>query len=185
MRRNLLRTVVSIIGLAVVGAAAVPVDAAQASKARKVSDAQLVALLDRVTIEDMMYGIYHDLTQYQKARNAIDSHFLPDAVMIVNGLVLQGRQKIHDAYSSRQNENVRDGMTLNMIAGNPRIKVNGDEANVELVWTGILNEGLKEMPKLLQQGTDHTNLVKVGGEWKIKHRVITSQSNMPKAWDGD
>jgi hypothetical protein len=72
-----------------------------------------------------------------------------------------------------------------MLTGNPRIKVTGNEATVDLLWTGILNESLKAPPKLLQQGTDHTILVKVDGEWKIKHRVITSLSNMPQAWDGD
>jgi hypothetical protein len=72
-----------------------------------------------------------------------------------------------------------------MLTGNPRITVTGDQATADLIWTGILNESLQTLPRLLQQGTDHTVLVKVDGTWKIKHRVITSLSNMPDAWRGD
>lgn len=185
MRRNPASGIIPVALLLAAGAALAPVCAAEPGKTRRLSDAELVALHDHVTIDEMMNGIYHDLTQYKKARDQIDAHFLPDAVMVVNGLVLEGREKIHAAYSGRKNENVGDTMTLNMLTGNPRIKVNGDEATVDMIWTGILNESLKDPPRLLQQGTDHTILVRVDGEWKIKHRVITSLSNMPKAWDGD
>ena len=150
----------------------------------KLTDQEIVELRDYVTINDMMNNINHDLTQYHKQRDHLDEHFLDDATMVVNGFEMKGREAIRKAYSTRKNENVGPGMTLNMLVGNPRIKVQGDSTTVDLVWTGILNENLETPPRLLQQGTDHTELVKVDGEWKIKYRVITSLSNMPDAWNG-
>ena len=148
------------------------------------TDKEIVALHDHIIINEMMNKIYYDLTQYHKQRDHLDDLFLEEAVMIVNGFEMNGREAIRTAYSTRKNENVGPGMTLNMLIGNPRIKVDGDSATVDLVWTGILNENLETPPRLLQQGTDHTDLVKVDGEWKIKYRLITSLSNMPDAWNG-
>ena len=81
--------------------------------------------------------------------------------------------------------NVTPGATLNMILGNPQIVVRGNTATLDALWTGVLNIDLKTPPRLLQQGTDHAELVKTDGRWRIRHRVIRSLSNMPQAWDGD
>ena len=150
----------------------------------RLTDQEIVELRDHVMINEMMNKLYYDLTQYHKQRDHLDDLFMEEAVMIVNGFEMDGREAIRTAYSTRKNENVGPGMTLNMLVGNPRIKVDGNKATVDLVWTGILNENLEAPPRLLQQGTDHTKLVKVDGKWKIKYRVITSLSNMPDAWNG-
>ena len=150
----------------------------------RLTDQEIVELHDRVTINEMMNTLYYDLTRYHEERDHLDDLFLEEAVMIVNGFEMDGREAIRTAYSTRKNENVGPGMTLNMLVGNPRIKVEGDNATVDLIWTGILNENLEKPPRLLQQGSDYTELVKVDGKWKIKYRVITSLSNMPDAWNG-
>lgn len=142
-------------------------------------------LLDRIQIEDLMIRFYRDLTRYDAERNHLDEVFEPDAVMEVNGLVLKGRDAIAQSYASRRNENVTPGATLNMILGNPQIVVRGNTATLDALWTGVLNIDLKTPPRLLQQGTDHAELVKTDGRWRIRHRVIRSLSNMPQAWDGD
>lgn len=146
------------------------------------TNAQIMETYDRVTILEMMNQIFYDLTQYGEDRNHIDEHFTEDAVMIVNGIELVGREQIRAAYVGRQNENVGPGMTLNMLVGNPRIRFSGNEAIVDLIWTGVLNESIQSPPRLLQQGTDHTVMIKVNGEWKITRRIITSLSNQPQAW---
>jgi hypothetical protein len=145
----------------------------------------MATLLDRVQIEDMMINFYSDLTQYNAERNELDNVFIPEAVMEVNGFVMTGRDAIRDAYSSRQNESVVPGSTMNMIISNPRIKVSANTATMHALWTGILNESLEHEPRLLEQGTDYAEFIKVDGHWRIKYRVIKSLSNMPAAWDGD
>lgn len=139
---------------------------------------------DMVLINQMMSEIYWKLTRYGAERNELDEYFLEDAVMTVNNKVLTGRPAIAEAYQARQNENVKPGMTFCMLVGNPRVTVTGDTAIADLIWTGILNEDLATPPRLIQQGTDYTELVKVDGVWMISNRVITSLSNMPDAWNG-
>ena len=142
-------------------------------------------LLDRMLIEDMMINFYWELTDYSGDRDHLDQYYLEEAVMIVNGFEMKGRTAIKNAYETRQNEAVEENSRMVMFLNNPRIRVNGNTATLEAIWTGILNKDLNTEPVVLEQGIEESQLEKTDGVWRIKHRVITSLSNMPDAWDGD
>ena len=103
-------------------------------------------LLDRLLIEDMMTNFYWELTDYSGDRNHIDQYYLPDAVFVVNGFRMEGREAIKEAYESRQNEAVVDGSKMIMFLDNARINITGDSATFEAIWTGILNKDLHSAP---------------------------------------
>lgn len=149
------------------------------------AQAQVTAdtLLDRILIEDMMIDFYWGITESD--RDHLDGYYLEDGVMEVNDLRFEGREAIKGAYANRRNENVGEGGKMKMLLGNPRIKIDGDTATMDSIWTGILNPDPYEEPMVLEQGTEYTELVKVNGQWRIKYRVIKSLSNIPDAWEAD
>ena len=50
---------------------------------------------------------------------------------------------------------------------------------MDALWTGILNDSLGAPPRLIEQGTEHSEFVKQGDHWLITKRVITSESGLP------
>ncbi len=66
-----------------------------------------------------------------------------------------------------------------MLMTNPRIEVHGDHATADLIWTGIDSDTVRAAPHFVEQGHEHDELVKVGGEWLIARRLITSDGGIP------
>jgi hypothetical protein len=134
-------------------------------------------LLDRVQIEDLLIDYYaplggggEDMTRW----------YAPDGVLDINGRVYQGRKGVEQAYKDAA---VAAGSAFkgkfHMLMTNPRIEVHGRTATADLIWTGIDSETIKSQPHFVEQGREHDELVKVGGEWLIKKRVITSDGGIP------
>lgn len=133
-------------------------------------------LLDRVQIEDMMVEYYtvlpldhHDLGKY----------FVKNAELVLNDQTLKGRDAIQKFYDGALDPRIQPGKYYNMMFGNPRISVTGNAATMDAIWTGILSDALKAPPRLIEQGTEHTEFVKEGGRWMITKRVIVSESGLP------
>lgn len=135
------------------------------------------AMFDRIRIEDMMTDYYVLLTQ--KERHDIGEYFAEDAVIDANGTLFEGRQAIQDLYDNATDTRVIEGNIYNMLIGNPRIRVDGDEAVMDAVWTGYLSDNIYTAPRLLEQGTEHTTFRKRNGVWMITRRTITNQGGTP------
>ena len=134
-------------------------------------------LLDRVQIEDLLVDYYaplgsggEDMTRWYTA----------DGVLDLNGRVYQGRAGIEKAYKDAA---VAAGSSFkgkfHMLMTNPRIEVHGDKATADLIWTGIDSETVKAQPHFVEQGREHDDLVKVGEDWLIARRLITSDGGIP------
>jgi SnoaL-like domain len=70
-----------------------------------------------------------------------------------------------------------------MLMTNPVIRVNGDSATVDVVWTGIISDAVKAPPRFVEQGRERDEFVKLGGRWYIQHRWVTSDSGLPAIFE--
>jgi hypothetical protein len=134
-------------------------------------------LLDRVQIEDMLTAYYWDMTS--DARRGLADHYLEDGVLEVNGIVLEGREAIK-GFLNQEMPLGPQGSTYDLILTNPRIRIDGNTATVDTMWSGIVSENVKDPPKLVEQGREHTELVKQKGRWYIKKRVVKSLAGLPE-----
>lgn len=138
-------------------------------------------LLDRIRIEDLMVRYYADLGEASGEEMA--SHFTEDGVLDVNNMVYRGRDEIEGIYDSTGEDTGEDYEgAVNTLVTNAIVNVNGDEANIWLIWTDVLNESIEEPPQFLEQGRDYTELVKRDGRWLIEHRYVTTDGGAPEYW---
>src|SRR5690606_20374696 len=72
--------------------------------------------------------------------------------------------------------------TFHMMISNPVIDIDGDTATAEFMWTGVINRGIQQPPELLEQGREYDLLVRQGGEWRIKKRVVIADSGLPERY---
>jgi hypothetical protein len=106
-------------------------------------------VIDRVQIEDLFYDYYAHIDHHDID---YDEYFVADGVLDVNGIVSKG--------------------------SDPRIVVNGNTATAHLIYTIVVNDNVKAMPRFIEQGRDDSELVKKGDRWFLKSRVITSDSGL-------
>jgi hypothetical protein len=150
--------------------------AASAAPQPTPSDAA-AALLDRAQIEDMLTDYYGHLGG--GADRNLDSYYLQDGVLDVNGVVAHGRKAIDDLYKSLAAHSPGLQGKFHMLLNNPKIVVQSDTATVDVIWTGVLSETPQAAPRILEQGREHDELVKRSGRWYFKYRVITSDGGLP------
>lgn len=136
-------------------------------------------LLDRIQIEDLLYEYYALLGRNGDNYN---DFFAEDGVLDVNGKIYKGRENVHTAYEPEAGAMPMHGK-FHMLLTNPRIKVNGDTATADMIWTGIISDHVKSPPRFVEQGREHDELVKEGGRWRFKLRVITSDAGLPPAYE--
>ena len=127
-------------------------------------------LLDRIQVEDFITDYYWELAN--GATGDLSLFWSADAVFDVNGNVLDGLPAIEAVYA----EGLGPGGKLVFQPSIPQIRVAGDKATVDLVYTGVLNVAPDAAPALYEQGHDHLELVKAAGIWKISRRVLRSYS---------
>ena len=136
-------------------------------------------LLDRVQIEDLLVDYYAPLAGGGD-REDMGKWYAEDGVLDINGRVYHGRKGVAQAY---KDAGVAAGNAFHgkahMLMTNPRIEVHGRTATADVIWTGIDNETIKSQPHFVEQGREHDELVKVGGDWLIKRRLITSDGGIP------
>ncbi len=140
----------------------------------------LETLLDRVQIEDMLIEYYGNLGA---GHRDFGSFYTEDGVLDVNGVESRGRKAIDDLYAKLERPGLLPRGTLHMLLTNPVIRVNGDSATADVVWTGIISDAVKAPPRFTEQGRERDELVKLGGHWYIKHRSITSDSGLPTMFE--
>jgi hypothetical protein len=140
----------------------------------------LATLLDRVQIEDILVDYYGNLGA---GHRDFGSFYTEDGVLDVNGLEYRGRKAIDDLYTKLEQPSLLPRGTLHMLMTNPAIRVNGDSATADVVWTGIISDAVKAPPRFVEQGRERDEFVKFGGRWYIKHRWITSDSGLPTMFE--
>ena len=140
-------------------------------------------LADRVAIEDMVTRYYANFGK-QDAADDFGAFYTEDAVFDVNGIVSQGREAIEGFYAASAEEPDAPAAqgTFHMMISNPVIDVTGDSATAEFMWTGVINSGIQEPPRLLEQGREYDLLVRQDGQWRIKKRVVIADSGLPERY---
>ncbi len=136
-------------------------------------------LLDRIQIEDLISNYYWDMTS--EGRHELSEYYVEDAVLDVNGKIFKGHAAIQSAYAQPEGE-AASGKT-HMLLNNPKIRVNGDTATAETVWTGVISDTVRVAPRLFEQGREFDELVRKDGRWYFVKRVITSDAGLPESYD--
>ena len=136
-------------------------------------------LLDRIQIEDLISNYYWDMTS--EGRHNLADYYVDDAVLDVNGIIYRGHKEIQAAYAEGGSG---DNGRIHMLLNNPRIRVNGNTATAETVWTGVISETVRLAPRLYEQGREYTELVKKDGRWMFSKRMITSDAGLTERYDG-
>jgi hypothetical protein len=136
-------------------------------------------LLDRILIEDLIVDYYTLLTAND--RHDIGRFFAEDAVLQANEIVLNGRVAIQRLYDTGKDPRILPGSTFNMLMSNPRVIVDGDRGTLDCIWTGVISDTVGATPRVMEQGSEHTELVKRDGRWIITKRTITTQGGLPPA----
>jgi hypothetical protein len=134
------------------------------------ADATLAALADRAAIEDLLVSYYAGLGT---GKSDFGTYYLPDGVLNVDGLTASGAQGIADIYK-KAGASLPHGGSFHMLLTNLRIKLNGESATADALWTGVHSDAVTATPQIVEQGREHDELVKRDGRWLFKLRVITS-----------
>ena len=137
------------------------------------------SLLDRIQIEDLISNYYWDMGS--AGRDNLSEYYTEDAILDVNGIIYKGHAAIQSAYAPSGDGGPRPKM--NMLLNNPRIRVNGDTATAETIWTGVLSDTVRVAPRLFEQGREYDELVKKDGRWYFTKRVITSDAGLTEKYD--
>ena len=139
-------------------------------------------LLDRIQIEDMIVRYYVDMSAGKS--HDLSLYYSKDAVLDVNGLISNGREAIEKLYAGFGSGGEAPAFkgALHMLLNNAIINVDGNSATAWVIWTGFINEDIKKAPRVLEQGTEYDELIKVNGKWFIKKRYITADSGLSGDW---
>ena len=142
-------------------------------------------LLDRIQIEDFLTRYYYDLSQGES--HALSEYFTEDALLDVDSTIAKGHAEIAKLYERpAPDPNAPPAAPRgqsHMLLTNPVITINGDTAIAHVIWTGVLNPGVGQVPTLYEQGREDTKLVKRNGKWLISERYISSDSGLPDKYD--
>jgi hypothetical protein len=171
-------------GLLCIAAAMLTVSSAMAAEGYK--PVTQATLLDRIQIEDLLVHYYYDLSEGKS--HELSEYFTADAVLDVDGTIARGHQEIAKLYApegasapaSESNAQRRRG---HMLLTNPVINVDGNRATAEVIWTGVMNEGVGKLPSLYEEGREYSELRKENGRWLISKRCISSDGRMPNRFD--
>jgi hypothetical protein len=140
----------------------------------------VATLIDRAQVEDLLVEYY---SQLGSGRGAFGDFYVAEGILDVNGLVATGQHAIEELYQQVRAGTPRRPGTFRMLLTNPHIVINGDTATADVIWTGVNSESVNSLPQILEQGREHDELVKRGGRWYFKHRVITTDGGLPAMFE--
>jgi ketosteroid isomerase-like protein len=140
------------------------------------------ALADRIAIEDMLTGYYEHFGSADASED-FAAYYTDDAVFDVNGIVSTGREEIAAVYAGMADSGDAPATqgTFHMIISNPVITIDGDTATAKVLWTGVMNSEVGARPTLWEQGREYDLLVRQGGKWLIRKRVVIADSGLPES----
>lgn len=135
-------------------------------------------LVDRALIQDLFTDYYAHLGA---GNTDFGRWFVEDGVLDVNGMVVKGVKGLEELYQRAAAGSTDRKGNVNVMLSNLKVTVNGDTAEATMLWTEVVAETVTAAPRIVEQGHEHTELVKRGGRWLIRHRVVTSDGGMPAA----
>jgi hypothetical protein len=145
----------------------------------------MATLLDRIQIEDLLTRYYYDLSKGKA--HELAEYFTEDALLDVDGTIAKGHAEIGKLYQRPEGaaapEPTAQRRRGHMLLNNPVISIDGDKATAEVIWTGVMNDGVGKAPSLYEQGREYSELRKVKGRWLISKRCISSDSGTPDRFD--
>ena len=161
--------------------------AAPAAQAPPPIPAEVLTLIDRAAIENL-YADYY--AHFGSGFVDYSQFFTQDGVLDVNGLVANGADAIKALYvraNGGEGEKPKTAKPsdpppgkFQMLLTNLKVDVSGDTAKVDALWSSLLSTTLVTPPAVTEYGGEHAELVKQGGRWLIRKRVVTSYGGMPK-----
>ena len=138
-------------------------------------------LSDRAAIQDLITSYYNNFGG--DIESGLADYYAEDGEMILGGKSYKGIEAIKGAYAAvPADAPQRRSFALNILIGNMLVRVHGDTATARLVFTETTTEKQGEAPKLLTQGREFDNLVKLDGRWLISKRQIIGPKGVPEGW---
>jgi hypothetical protein len=140
-------------------------------------------VIDRAAIEDLLTRYYYNLGH--AGPDSFSSFYADGAELVLGPNSYKGKEGIENAYKSagQANPGVK-AWSFQVLLNNPLIVVHGDTATAQLIFTEIVMDAPGAPPRLLTQGREYDNLVKVGGQWRFSKRQILPGATSPAGWTG-
>jgi len=154
-----------------------------ASAAEEVSAETLV---DRLQIQDLITRYYNNFGR--ENGESFADFYAEDAELILGERHFKGRNGILEAYGRAPGQAPRPPpatprFSFIVAVDNPLIVVHRDNtATAQLVYTEYVIEKQGEQAKVITQGKEYSNFVKVAGHWRYKTRLIKSGTELPEGW---
>jgi hypothetical protein len=171
--------------LALLGAAAFSLALAQGAAAQTIQEVPITAqtVVDRAQIEDLLQRYYNN---FGKAEGeSFGAFYAPDADFVLGPKTYHGQAEIAGAYAAigTSGQSPTAGrFSFNVLMTNPVITVHGDTATAQMIFTEIVMDTATAPPRLLTQGREYDNLVKIKGQWRFKRRQIAAGTKPPEGW---
>ncbi len=138
------------------------------------------AVVDRAEIEDLLGRYYWN---FGGGGEAFGSFYAPDAEMVLGKNSYKGAEAIEGAYKAvPADAPQRKSFSLNILPTNILIRVHGNTAMAQLVFTETVVDKQGDAPRILTQGREFDHLVKLKGRWLISKREILGPNAKPDDW---
>ena len=135
-------------------------------------------------IQDLITRYYNNFGR-ENAENFAD-FYAEDAELILGERRFKGRNGIMEAYGRAPGQAPRPPppprFSFIVAVDNPLIVVHGNTATAQLVYTEYVIEKQGDPVKVITQGKEYSNFVKVDGRWRYKTRLIKSGTELPEGW---
>ena len=144
-------------------------------------EARLQAMEDRIAIEALFLSYFG----YGRVptHGGLTAYFADKFHLDINGAVCTTREQLAELYKRVSASKPRLTGLFHMQLTNFIIKVDGDTATCQLLWTQQLNDTIKGPPRFIEQGREYDWLVRIDGVWKIRKRVVIADSGLPDCFD--
>ena len=151
---------------------------AQAPAASAQMSAQ--SLVDRAEIEDLLGRYYWN---FGGGGESFTSFYAPDAEMVLGKTSYKGAAAIEGMYKAvPADAPQRKSFSLNILPTNILVRVHGNTATAQLVFTETVVDKQGDAPRILTQGREFDHLVKLKGRWLISKRQIMGANAKPDDW---
>lgn len=141
------------------------------------------SLVDRAQIEDLLTRYYYN---FGKASGQnFGTFYTDDAEMILGKTSYKGRDAIEGAYKALSTADIpqRKSFAFNILMTNPLIVVHGSTATARFIFTEVVVDKQGDAPRVLTQGKEFDNLIKVKGQWRLaKRQILGAEQTAPSDW---
>jgi hypothetical protein len=143
--------------------------------------ARVKALEDRIAIQEFLLAYFgYGRTA---AHGSYDDFFAEDCHFDINGVICTSKAELPALYKKVGSYMPKLVGKFHMQLTNFLIRVDGDTATAQFLWTQQLNDTIKGPPRFIEQGREFDRLIRVNGQWKFKKRVLISDSGLLDCFD--